>query len=120
MNRVKSTDIPTIRQKRSLVVLVVGFGPDFVGRCEKAAAGTELKVVAVEAGGESAFAMQTLPLAVVMQRDTIRTSPLASIARELGIGLLAVPGEEVTDARLKELFDGALAAGQARSRRGAR
>ncbi|MFT3767331.1 MAG: hypothetical protein QM820_17670 [Minicystis sp.] len=112
----KPSEVPTVKAKRSLVILVVGFGAEFVRRCDAAARGTEATVVGVEAGAESAFAMQTLPLAVVMQRDTIRTSPLATIARELGIGLIAVPGEDVTDARLKELIEGALAAAQARSR----
>ncbi|APR81872.1 Hypothetical protein A7982_07221 [Minicystis rosea] len=112
----KSSEVPTVKAKRSPVILVVGFGADFVRRCDAAATGTEATIVGIEAGAESAFTMQTLPLAVVMQRESIRTSPLATIARELGIGLIAVPGEDVTDARLKELFEGAMAASQARSR----
>ena len=112
----KPSEVPTIKAKRAHVILVIGFSAGFVRRCSDAAADTEATIAGVEAGAESAFAMQTLPLAVVMQRDGIRTSPLATIARELGIGLIAVPGEDVTDARLKELISGALAAAQARAR----
>jgi hypothetical protein len=117
---VKPSDVPTVKAKRAQVILVVGFGPSFVSRCSAVAADTEVTVTGVEAGAEGTFAMQTLPLAVVMQRDAIRSSPLATIARELGIGLLPVQDEDVSDARLKELFTGALAAAQARSRHGAR
>ena len=91
-----------------------------MARCNAAAANTEATITSVEAGAESAFVMQTLPLAVVMQRDAIRISPLATIARELGIGLIAVPDEDVSDARLKALIDGALAAAQARARHSAK
>lgn len=116
----KPSDVPTVKAKRAHVILVVGFSPSFVSRCNAAAAHTEATITGVEAGAESAFAMQTLPLAVVMQRDTIRSSPLATIARELGIGLIAVPGEDVPDDRLKALIDGALAAAQARARHAAK
>jgi hypothetical protein len=118
MNSVKSTEVPTVKVQRSFVILVVGFSEGFVRRCQVLAEGTEATVTGVDLGAESAFAMQTLPLAVVMQRDGIRTSPLGTIARELGIGLIPVTGEDVTDVRLKELFDNALAA--ARARRSAR
>lgn len=117
---VKPSDVPTVKAKRSHIILVVGFSPRFVSRVAAAAENTEATITGVEAGAEGAFAMQTLPLAVVMQRDAIRTSSLATIARELGIGLMPVPDEDVTDARLKELIAGALAAAQARSRHGGR
>lgn len=116
----KPSDIPTVKAKRAQVILVVGLSPSFVARCHAAAANTEATITHVEAGAEGAFAMQTLPLGVVMQRDAIRSSSLATIARELGIGLIPVPDEDVSDARLKELITGALAAAQARSRHGGR
>lgn len=112
----KPNEAPTVKAKRSPVILVVGFGAAFVRRCNEAAADSHATVVGVEAGAESAFAMQTLPIAVVMQRDGIRTSPLATIARELGIGLIPVPDEAVTDARLKELITGAVTAAQSRAK----
>lgn len=116
MMPVKSSDLPTIKAKRAQVILVVGFGDAFVARVREAAANTEATITGVEAGAESAYAMQSLPLAVVMARDVIRTSSLATIARELGIGLIAIPAEGVSDARLRELIVGALAAAEARAR----
>src|SRR5262245_3857977 len=101
-----SSEVPTVKAKRAQVILVVGFSAGFVSRCNAAAANTEATITGIEAGAESAFAMQTLPLAVIMQRDAIRGSPLATVARELGIGLIAVPDEDVSDARLKALIDG--------------
>lgn len=112
----QSSDVPTVKAKRAHVILAVGLSPSFVARCHAATADTEATITAIEPGAESAFAMQTLPLAVIMQRDAMRGSPLATVARELGIGLIPVPDEDVSDARLKSLIDGALAAAQARAR----
>jgi len=113
---VKPSDATTVKAKRSPIILVVGFGAAFVRRCNEAAAQEHATVVGVEAGAESAFAMQALPYAVVMHEAAIPTSPLATIARELGIELVALTDDTVTDARLKDLFAAALAAAQKRTR----
>lgn len=105
-----SSEIPTIKTKGLPTIFVVGFSTAFVRRCEEAVAITEATVIGIEVGEDGAFPMHELPLAVVMQRDAIRGSKLALIAREIGIGLIAVPGEDITDMRLKELLQGALAA----------
>jgi hypothetical protein len=114
--RVKPNDAPTVKAKRSTVILVVGFDPAFVRRCNEAAAAAHATVVGVEHGAESTFAMQTLPIAVVMQSDAARTSPLGAIARELGIELIALADDTVPDARLRELINGAVMASQRRTR----
>ena len=114
--RVKSTDAPTVKAKRSSVILIVGFSPAFVRRCNDAASKVEATVVGVEAGAESTFAMQTLPLAVMMEETAMKSSPLCTIAPELGIELLKVPGEEVDDARILELITDATTAAQRRRR----
>jgi hypothetical protein len=113
---VKSTDAPTVKAKRSSVILIVGFSPAFVRRCNDAASKVEATVVGVEAGAESTFAMQTLPLAVMMEETAMKSSPLCTIAPELGIELLKVPDEEVDDARLLELITDATTAAQRRRR----
>jgi hypothetical protein len=113
---VKPSDATTVKAKRSPIILVVGFGAAFVRRCNEAAAESHATVVGVEAGAESAFAMQALPYAVVIQKSAVPTSPLASIARELGIELIELVDDTVGDARLKELFAAALSAAQKRAR----
>lgn len=113
----KPSEAPTIKAKRSPVILVVGFGAAFVRRCNDAAAAAHATVVGVEAGAESAFAMQTLPVAVVMQRDSVAASPLGSIAHELGIELVALADDGIDDGDLRAQLERALTAAQNRSRR---
>ncbi len=112
----KPNDAPTVKAKRSTVVLVVGFDAAFVRRCNEAAAAVHATVAGVEPGAESTFAMQTLPIAVVMQSDAAKTSPLGAIARELGIEMITVADDTVPDARLRELIGNAVAASQRRPR----
>jgi hypothetical protein len=113
---VKSFDAPTVKAKRSSVILVVGFSPAFVRRCNEAASKVEATVVGVEAGAESTFAMQTLPLAVLMDETAMKSSPLCSIAPEIGVELIKVSGEDVDDARLVELITEATGAAERRRR----
>jgi hypothetical protein len=113
---VKSSDAPTVKAKRISVILIVGFSPAFVRRCNDAASKVGATVVGVEAGAESNFATQTLPLAVMMEETAMKSSPLCSIASELGIELLRVPGEDVDDARILELITDATTAAQRRRR----
>lgn len=116
----KPSEAPTIKAKRSPVILVVGFGATFVRRCNDAASAAHATVVGVEAGAESAFAMQTLPIAVVMQHDAVAASPLGSIARELGIEVVALPDDSIGDVELGAALESALAAAQSRARHAAR
>jgi hypothetical protein len=113
---VKPSEAPTVKAKRTPVILVVGFPAAFVRRCTDVTADTHATVVGVEAGAESAFAMQTLPIVVVMRTEAVPTSPLGTIARDLGIELVTIADESVGEARLKELVVGALAASQSRAK----
>jgi hypothetical protein len=113
---VKPSDTPTVKAKRSPVILVVGFNAAFVRRCNEAALSAHATVVGVEAGAESAFAMQTLPLAVIMEAKAVATSPLGTIARDLGIELIPIADDAVTDTRLELLITGAMLASQSRPR----
>jgi hypothetical protein len=113
---VKPSDAPTVKAKRSPVILVVGFNAAFVRRCNDAAVAAHATVVGVEAGAESAFAMQTLPLAVIMEAKAVASSPLGTIARDLGIELIPLADDTVSDTRLEVLITGAILASQSRSR----
>jgi hypothetical protein len=117
---VKPSDTPTVKAKRSQVILVVGFSAAFVRRCNEAALAAHATVVGVEAGAESAFAMQTLPLAVIMEAKAVASSPLGTIARDLGIEMIPLADETVTDTRLELLITGAMLASQGRARGGSR
>lgn len=112
----KPSDAPTVKAKRSPIVLVVGFPAAFVRRCNDAALKGQATVVGVEAGAESSFATQTLPIAVVMHTSAVPASPLGKIARELGIELVTLDDEDVPDPRLEELILGAITASQTRKR----
>ena len=116
----KPNEAPTVKAKRSPVILVVGFGAALVRRCNDLVTPMQATVAGVESGAESAFAMQKLPMAVVMRKDAVSSSPRASIARELGIELIALSGDDVDDVELKVLLEGALNAAQNRARRGSR
>ena len=100
----KPSDAPTVKAKRSPLVLIVGFGAPFVRRCNDAAVKLNATVVSVEAGAESTFAMQTLPIAVVMAASAIPGSPRGSIARELGIELIPVTDEDPPEGQLEQLI----------------
>lgn len=113
----KPNEAPTVKAKRSPVILVVGLGSAFLRRCSEASSALHATVEGVEAGAESTFAMQTIPMVVVMQKDAVATSALGSIARELGIELVAVADDKVPDAELQALLEGALNAAQKRARR---
>lgn len=106
---VKPSEAPTIRAKRSPVVLVIGCGEEFVRRCAVAAAQREATVVAVAAGEESEFVAHTLPVAVVMPVSAARTSTLATIARDLRITLATVEDETMSDEAVTALITGAIA-----------
>lgn len=100
----KPSEAPTVKAKRSPLILIVGFGAPFVRRCNDAALQVNATVVSVEAGAESTFAMQTLPIAVVMAEGAIAGSPLGTIARELGIELIAVTDEDPPEGHLEGLI----------------
>jgi hypothetical protein len=100
---VKTSEAPTIKAKRSPVILLVGLDAQFVGRCQDAAIKVNATVESVEAGGESTFAMQTLPIAIVMHQRAVSASPLGTIARELGIELIAIPDEGLPEGRIEQL-----------------
>lgn len=119
-DRVKASEVPTVKAKRSPIVLVVGFSASFVRRCNDAALTVSASVTGVEVGAESAFATQTIPIAIVMQSAAVRSSPLGSIARELGIELIALPDENVADAALHELITTAVTKARSRSPHGSR
>lgn len=112
----KPSEAPTVKAKRSPVILVVGFGAPFVRRCDAAAVKLNATVVSVEAGAESTFAMQTLPIAVVMSESAIAASPLGTIARELGIELVSVADETPPEGHLEELITDAITAARDRWR----
>lgn len=113
---VKPSDAPTVKAKRAPLVLCVGLGAAFVRKCNEAAMKASASVVAVEAGAESTFAMQTLPSAVIMHESAVKGSPLGAIARELGIELVTIADEELSEARIEELVHGALNASRERWR----
>lgn len=112
----KPSDATTVKAKRAPVILVVGFGAAFVRRCNDAALSAHATVVGVEAGAESAFVMQTLPLAVMMHADALARSPLGAIAGDLGVELIPLADETVSDTRLELLITGAMLASQTRLR----
>jgi hypothetical protein len=113
---VKPSEAPTVKAKRSPVILIVGFGAPFVRRCNDAASKLNATVVSVEAGAESTYAMQTLPIAVVMLATAIPGSPLGTIARELGIELVAVADETPPEGQLEELITEAVTTARERWR----
>jgi hypothetical protein len=113
---VKPSEAPTVRAKRSPLILLVGLSAPFVHRCQDAAAKVQATVVAVEAGAESTFAMQTLPIAVVMHEHAVPGSPLGTIARELGIELIPLAGEDLPDDQLDTLIAAAVDAARTRWR----
>lgn len=100
----KPSEAPTVKAKRSPLILIVGLGAPFVRRCNDAAIKVNATVVSVEAGAESTFAMQTLPIAVVMLESAVPSSPLGTIARELGIELLAIADENLPDGKVEALI----------------
>jgi hypothetical protein len=105
---VKPSEAPTVKAKRSPLILLVGLSAPFVRRCHEAALRVQATVVAVEAGAESTFAMQTLPIAVVMHENAVPASPLGTIARELGIELIPLSDEDLPDDKLDSLIKGAV------------
>jgi hypothetical protein len=111
---VKLSEAPTVKAKRSPLILVVGLSAPFVRRCDEAAAKVNATVTSVEAGAESTFAMQSLPIAVVMHETAVASSPLGTIARELGIELIAVPGEDMPEGKMEELITEAVNTARAR------
>jgi hypothetical protein len=113
---VKPSEAPTVKAKRSPLILLVGLSASFVRRCNDAAIKVQATVVAVEAGAESTFAMQTLPIAVVMHENAVPGSPLGTIARELGIELIPLASEDLPDAELEALIHQAVAAARTRWR----
>ncbi len=104
----KPSEAPTVKAKRSPLILLVGLSGPFVRRCNDAAGKVQATVVAVDAGAESTFAMQALPIAVVMHENAVPGSPLGTIARELGIELIAIADENLSDERLEALVTGAV------------
>jgi hypothetical protein len=113
---VKPSEAPTVKAKRSPLILLVGLSAPFVRRCNDAAAQINATVVSVEAGAESTFAMQTLPIAVVMLESAVAASPLGAIARELGIELVAIPGEDLPEGRIEALIGEAVSTARERWR----
>jgi hypothetical protein len=113
---VKPSEAPTVKAKRSPLILLVGLSAPFVRRCHDAATKVQATVASVEAGGESTFAMQSLPIAVVMHENAVPGSPLGTIARELGIELIPLADESLPDAELETLIEGALNAARVRWR----
>jgi len=113
---VKPSEAPTVKAKRSPLILLVGLSAAFVRRCNDAAMKVQATVVAVEAGAESTFAMQTLPIAVVMHENAVPGSPLGTIARELGIELIPLADEDLPDAELETLITGAVTTARQRWR----
>ena len=110
----KHSEAPTVKAKRSPLILCVGLGAPFVRRCDEAAAKVNATVTSVEAGAESTFAMQSLPIAVVMHESAVAGSPLGTIARELGIELIAVPDEDMPESKIEELVTEAVTTARAR------
>jgi hypothetical protein len=113
---VKPSEAPTVKAKRSPLILLVGLSAPFVRRCNEAAAKVQATVAAVEAGAESTFAMQTLPIAVMMHENAVPASPLATIARELGIELIPLVDEDLPDDTLEETIARAINAARERWR----
>jgi len=115
---VKPSEAPTVKAKRSPLIMVVGLGAPFVRRCHDAAAKVNATVVGVEAGSESSFAMQSLPIAVVMHESAVASSPFGTIAGELGIELIRIADEALPDGKLEELITTAVGAARERWRMG--
>jgi hypothetical protein len=116
IRRVKPSDAPTVKAKRTPLVLCVGLGAAFVQRCEEVAARAYATVVSVEAGSESSVVMGSLPSVVVMLAHVASSSPLGAIAGELGIELVTIAREDLPGAELDEQLTDALAAARARWR----
>lgn len=116
----KPNEAPTVKAKRSPLILLVGLSAAFVRRCHEAAGKVHATVVAVEAGAESTFAMQTLPVAVVMHENAVPRSPLGTIARELGIELIPLADEDLPDDKLEALIAGAVNTARERWRMGSK
>jgi hypothetical protein len=110
------SDAPTLRAKRSPIILVVGFSDDFVRRCGEAAARHQTTVAGVAEGAESTFIMQAVPNAVVMRESAAVGSALAKIAPDLGIELVTLADEDVSDAALDDLIAKAIALTHVRQR----
>jgi hypothetical protein len=113
---VKPSEAPTVKAKRSLLVLIVGLGASFVRRANAAATAMNATVVSVEAGAESTVAMQSLPIAVVMLETAVPGSPLGSIAKELGIELVTIRDEDLPEGKVEELITGVVNAARERWR----
>lgn len=110
----KPSEAPTVKAKRSPLILIVGLDAPFVRRCNEAAVKVNATVASVEPGAESTFAMQSLPIAVVMHESAVPASPLGSVARELGIELIAIPGDDMPDGKVEELITQAVEAARVR------
>lgn len=52
--------------------------------------------------------MQTLPIAIVMHEKAVPSSPLGTIARELGIELIAIPDGGLPEGRIEQLITAAV------------
>jgi hypothetical protein len=113
---VKPSEAPTIKAKRTPLILIVGLGAPFVRRANAAAVGLNATVVSLEAGAESTFAMQSLPIAVVMHESALPGSPLGTIARELGIELLTISDEALPEGKVEELITTVVTAAHVRWR----
>ena len=110
------SDAPTVRAKRSPIILIVGFSDEFVRRCSVAAAQRQTTVAGVAAGAESAFIMQAVPNAVVMSESAAVGSALAKIAPDLGIELVTLADENLSDAALDDVIAKAIALTHVRQR----
>jgi hypothetical protein len=113
---VNHRESPTVRAKREPLLLLVGLTPAFARRCEKSASRLGAKV-ASHVGAESSFMMQSLPSAVLIHDRLLATSPVAEVARQVGIELRTVGTEEIHDADLDALVSEALRAASDSSRR---
>jgi hypothetical protein len=116
MRHVKPSDVPTVKAKRTPLVLCVGLGAAFVQRCQEIAERAYATVVSVEAGAESSVVMEALPSVVVMHQRVASSSPLGAIAGELGIELVTIAREDLPEAEFDEQVSDALAAARARWR----
>lgn len=108
MPPMKPSEAPTVKAKRAPLVLIVGMGAAFVRRCHDAAVKMNATVVSIEAGAESTYAMQSLPIAVMMHERAIPGSPLGAIAAELGIELIPIASEALPEGEAEALITQAI------------
>jgi hypothetical protein len=107
---VSHRDAPTIKAKRAPVLLLVGVDDALAQRCQRAAAASGVAVASNAA--ESTLAMQSLPLAILFHERALGTSPIARVAREVGIEMRSAT-EELPDAALNALIDEMIRAARA-------